>query len=306
MSANIIFLPVEDMIFESVVSSLSETEDWGLIYAGIPEAHKHSKGKGVTVAILDTGASSHIDLNTNIKQSFNSSDMQDYIDRQGHGTHVAGIIAAAQNNTGIIGVAPEAKIMPIKVLNDNGTGGYDNIARGIKIAIDNGADIINMSLGAPNTPPSFVQDVIKEAYDKGIIIVAAAGNDSGAVNYPAKFDEVLAVGAIGADGKLANFSSRGNEVACVAPGVNVYSTYLNGQYAILNGTSQASPFMAGVCALLLSWSRNNSDAPQINNAQDMLKLLDNLCDPVGRIGFEGKQGVIGYGIPQFANFMPWK
>lgn len=306
MSDIINFLPIDDMKFESVVSALSETTDWGQLFVGVSEAHKHTRGSGVTVAVLDTGVPNHTDLNANLLTGQNAVINNDMFDHQGHGTHVAGIIAAVENGAGIVGVAPDAKVLPIKVLSDGGNGSYEEIKKGIRIAIDQHADIINMSLGAPIAPPSSFQEIIKEAYDKGIIIVAAAGNDSGAVNYPARYNEVIAVAAIGQNGELANFSSRGQQVAVSAPGVGIYSTYLNNQYAVLNGTSQASPLVAGICALMLSWARNNPTVPQIRNAQDMLKILDDLCDPVGRIGFTGKETNIGFGIPQFANFMPWK
>jgi subtilisin family serine protease len=252
---------------------------------------------------------------TNINVEQYNGDMYDFTVEDNHNyvangmfvsnTHVGGIIAACENGMGIIGVAPEAKVMPIKVLNDNGSSQYFNIANGLRMAIDAKVDIINMSLGSPANPGQAFYSLIQEAYEKGIIIVAAAGNDSGAVNFPAKYHEVIAVAAIDQKGNLARFSSRGEQVTASAPGVNVYSTFLNNQYAILNGTSQASPFMAGVCALILSWSRNTPDVTPIRNAQDMLFILDELCDPSGQI-VKGKVGNIGFGIPQFANFMPWR
>ena len=300
------FLPINEMKFESVVSVLSETTDWGQIFTGIPEAHKYTRGEGIKVAILDTGAPNHIDVNDNVLTSVDCTG-SGATDAQGHGTHVCGIVAALENGMGIIGVAPKAQLIPIKVLGNNGTGNYEYIISGIKKAIELKADIINMSLGAPFQPPPQMKWALKEAYDAGIIIVAAAGNDGGPVNFPAKYDEVIAVAAVDRNGKLANFSSHGPEIAISAPGVGIYSTFLNNQYAVLNGTSQASPLVAGICALILSWSRSNPDVTKhIHNTQEMLKALDELCDPVGRIGFSGKDGDIGLGIPGFINFMPWK
>lgn len=303
---NIKFLPVEDMNFASVVASLSETEDWGQLFTGVPEAHKHTKGEGVSVAILDTGTPNHSDITGNVIQSFNFSDSSTEFDCQGHGTHVSGIIAALENDMGIIGVAPLAKIIGVKVLGESGTGNYESIERGIFAAIDAGANVINMSLGSPVEPPDSFHAAIKQAYDKGIIIVAAAGNDAGAVNFPARYDEVIAVAAVDKNGQLARFSSRGDKVAVSAPGVDIYSTYLNNQYAVLNGTSQASPLVAGICALMLSWAKQNPGSITINNGQDMLKILDDICDPAGRIGCQGKICDMGFGIPQFANYMPWR
>ena len=306
MSDKIPFLPVEDLIPHFVMSELSESMDWGLTSAGVPEAHKHTRGAGVTVAVLDTGGPNHLDLNANLLPALNCSGSGNASDCQGHSTHVSGIIAALANGVGIIGVAPETKILPIKVLDDSGHSGFEAIERGIRAATAARVDIINMSLGAPIEPPPSFHQAIQAAVAQGIIIVAAAGNDSGAVNFPARYPEIIAVAAIDKQGNLANFSSHGPQVAVSAPGVDIYSTYLNQGYAMLRGTSQASPFVAGICALVLAWQRANPSVPPIKGVQDMLMRLDDLCDPQGRIGFHGKCGDIGFGIPSFANYMPWK
>lgn len=144
----------------------------------------------------------------------------------GHGTHVAGIIAGSDNDFGVVGVAPKCKVIPIKVLNDDGSGSFETIAAGLKKAIELNVDIINMSLGASVEPPKFIHDLILEAVSKGIVVVAAAGNDSKNVNYPARYDEVIAVAALDAGGKLATFTSKDETVDIVAPGVDIYSTFL--------------------------------------------------------------------------------
>lgn len=300
------FLPIEDLQPVYCVSAFSETMDWGLVAAGIPEVHKRTRGTGIKIAVLDTGAPNHMDLNTNLLPPINCSRSATVFDGNGHQTHVSGIIAAVANGFGIIGVAPEAKILSIKVLDDSGHSGYEEIAAGIREAVNAGVDIINMSLGAPVEPPQCLYDAIKLAASKGIIIISAAGNDAGAVNWPARYDEVIAVAAIDKNGAMASFSSHGPKVAVEAPGVDIFSTYLNGQYALMCGTSQASPFVAGICALLLAWQRSNPSIPPINGVQDMLQRLDDLCDPSGRLGFQGKMGDIGFGIPSFINHMPWK
>lgn len=276
------FLPIEDMIFENQLSILSGSEitDWGLMNANIPLYHDNGiMGQGITVAVLDTGVSSHTDLDGNIIEKLDSV-QSDAVDRQGHGTHVAGIIGAIKNGAGIVGVAPSCKLICIKVLGDNGHGGYASIEEGIQKAMDAGAHVINMSLGASVPPPDSLHNKIKEAVQRGIIIVAAAGNDSGAVNFPAKYPEVIAVGAIDEKGNLADFSSHGPEISVVAPGVNIYSTYLNNQFAVLRGTSQASPFIAGICALLLCQDmQNNNGERTILSMSGMLDALDVICDP---------------------------
>ena len=300
------FLPIEDLTPTFCVTSLSEIYDWGLMMTGIPVAQQFTQGEGITVAVLDTGGPHHPDLNDNLLTALNATGMPTADDHQGHGTHVAGIVAALHNGMGVIGVAPKAKILPIKVLNDNGQSGYNEIERGIRMAIAAKVDIISMSLGAPFAPPQSIHDAIIDATNAGIIILAAAGNDAGAVNYPARFPEVIAVAAIDQNGNLAQFSSRGDQVAVGAPGVAIYSTYLNQKYALLSGTSQACPLMAGVCALILSYSRANpTTMRQIHNYKDMLDCLDDVCDPVGRVGVHGKDGNLGFGIPSFAN-IPWR
>lgn len=215
-------------------------------------------------------------------------------------THVAGIIAATDNDQGVVGIAPECFLIPIKVLSNNGTGSYGFIEAGIRKAIEMGADIINMSLGAPVEPPKMVHDAIIDAANKGIIIVAAAGNDAKAVNWPARYDEVIAVAALDQQGNLAHFSSRDNKVKTVAPGVQIYSTVPTNQYGMMSGTSQASPFVAGICALLLSHARNTPGVPPINNHIDMLKALDVICDNSKFINTADSVNW-GFGIPGFAN-----
>jgi len=296
-SKKISFLPPESLKATFTVGALSETTDWGLLATGVPDAHKHTRGAGVTVAVLDTGGPNHIDVNGNLLAAINCSGTGTPDDNQGHGTHVAGIIAALENGIGVVGVAPEAKILPIKVLDDSGRSGFAQIAQGIRAAIQAKVDIINMSLGAPSTPPDDFYTAVQEAHAAGIIMVAAAGNDAGAVNWPARYDEVIAVSAIDNQGSLANFSSHGDQVDFGAPGVNIYSTYLNNQYAVLNGTSQAAPFIAGVCALLLAWTRAHPDLPQIKNSEDMLKALSKFTDSAGRL----TDGQFGFGIPKFIN-----
>ena len=305
MTEKINFLPPEDLQPRFVFASLSETQDWGLVAAGIPLAHQHTRGAGVRVAVLDTGGPNHLDLNDNLLPAIDCSGSGDPTDHQGHGTHVAGVIGALSNGIGILGVAPEVKIIPIKVLDDYGQSGFQQIEDGIRAAIAAGADIINMSLGATVPPPDTLHAAIIEAANKGIIIIAAAGNDAGNVNFPAIYPEVIAVAAVDKEGNLASFSSRGDKVAVAAPGVNIYSTYLANQYAVLNGTSQASPFICGVCALILAWTRANPSVPQITGVKDMLNRLDDMTStPVGTIGFLGPHQGLGFGIPRMFN-MAW-
>lgn len=246
-------------------------------------------GKGVVVAVVDTGVDrNHDDLKDNIwtnsKEIANNGKDDDgngYVDDvygwnfdgndnntldvAGHGTHVSGTIAGEKNDFGVTGIAYDAKIMPVKVLDDSGTGSYDAIAQGIRYAADNGANVINLSLGG-DYPNSALESALKYASSKGAIVVMAAGNDSGLQpGYPARYaDETgIAVGAVDKKNNLANFSNLAgfNPLTYVtAPGVDVYSTLPGNKYASYSGTSMATPHVAGVVALMLSANPNLTDA----------------------------------------------
>jgi len=181
-------------------------------------------------------------------------------DDNGHGTHVAGIAAAESNNgIGIAGLSWEARIMPVKVLDEYAEGWYADIIAGILYAADNGADIINMSLGGEDDSQAF-RDAVTYAHDRGAVLVAAAGNDGGAVLYPAAYGEVLAVGAVDQNDRRADFSNHGPELDVVAPGVDVLSTWpWRGGYFRSSGTSMAAAHVSGVAALMLSAGSNPSD-----------------------------------------------
>src|SRR5262245_36860654 len=220
----------------------AETADWGHAVIGVPDAWKTTKGKGAKVAVLDTGIdSAHPEFAGRIKEMKNFTTSRAGVeDLNGHGSHTAGIIAAGENGFGVVGVAPEADLYIAKVLGDSGSGSLTWITQAIDWAIEQEVDVISMSLAAgPNANDSSVRAAIKRATDKGIIVVAAAGN-GGVTEYPGKFPEVICVGAIDNQKRLASFSGRGPEVAVVAPGVNVRSTYSAGRYATLSGTSMAT------------------------------------------------------------------
>lgn len=313
MSEYIKFIPDEEHAVSICdLTALSQVQNWGIDVCLVGEAWRVSKGEGVKVAVLDTGIAKHDDLEGQWTEAYDFSNDGSYEDKKsGHGTHVSGIIGAVDNNIGCIGIAPNCKIVPMKVLDDNGGGSFLAIEKAIRKCIELGdIDIINMSLGAPTPPPSnSLHDAIKEATDKGIIIVAAAGNNASRVNYPAAYPEVIAVAALNDKGEMAGFSSSDENIDSVAPGVDIYSTYLRNEYAKMSGTSQASPFMAGVCALLKSLSKRDSSMPQINNYIDMLRAIDIVCDKAeyiatGKIS-KDKELNWGFGVPKFAN-IDWR
>jgi len=269
------FIPKYDPI--NVISVLSETVDWGTDFTNIKKYRESSKayGENINVVVLDTGASpNHPDLKDNFKGYEDLTGQGDPFDRLGHGTHCQGIIGACQNDIGVIGVAPVCNLYSGKVLDNNGLSlpDYSWIIRGIEWAIDMKADIINMSLGSPMSPPSKMQKLISEAAQKGIIFVAASGNSKRQqIDFPGRMKEVISVAAMDKDGNLASYSNIGPGLDFIAPGSDIYSTYLNDGYALSTGTSMASPFLAGVCALMLSYHRNGEEhKTPINNYQDAI------------------------------------
>ncbi len=230
---------------------------WGIARVDAESAWNTTMGEGAKVAILDTGATfSHPDLSSNYAGGYNAINPElAPIDDHGHGTHVAGTIAAIKDDKGVVGVAPKATLYGVKVLDGAGGGSYSSIIAGIEWCVDNDIDVINMSLGGRSSIESF-HDAVKIATEKGITIVCAAGNDSGAVNYPAKYAETLGISASTSSDAIAYFSSRGPEIDFVAPGYNVYSTAKDGGYTTMSGTSMACPHVAGLAALAVSLGHN--------------------------------------------------
>ncbi len=221
----------------------------------------------VQVAILDTGIDlEHPDLKANIKWAVDTTG-QGISDIKGHGTHVAGTIGAVRDNSGVVGMYANVEIYAIKVLGNGGSGDWDDLIAGIDLAMkgpdgvkgtDDDADVISMSLGASSDPGQAVHDKIIEAYKAGIVLVAAAGNEGDGdastdeVSYPAAYPEVISVGAVDKDDTVAYFSNTGSHVEVVAPGVSIYSTYKNEDYATMSGTSMATPHVSGLIALYIA------------------------------------------------------
>lgn len=198
-------------------------------------------------------------------------------DDYGHGTHVAGIAAAAMNNgVGIAGIAPGAWVMPVKVLDQFGNGWYSDIAAGIVYAADNGARVINLSLGGTEDSRT-LRDAVDYARSRGALVVAATGNTGGAVLYPAAYEPVLAVAATDSNDQVASFSNHGPQVDVAAPGVDIYSTWpWVGGYFTKSGTSMAAPHVAGLAALIGS-ERFDLSADQI--AQVITVTAQDVAEP---------------------------
>jgi hypothetical protein len=264
----------------------------------LPAIDKGFKGQGINIAILDTGVAAHEDLVIKGGVSFVDG-ASSFEDDQGHGTHIAGTIGAINNKLGVVGVAPEANIYSVKVLDKNGTGSYSQIIQGIGWAIENRMNIISMSLGG-NTDSQALHEIILKAKEQGIILVAAAGNSGQGVEteaYPAKYSEVISVGAIDSLHKRASFSSTGSELDLMAPGLNILSTTFDGKYGVMSGTSMAAPHVAGIAASI--WSSNY----ELTSDEVQNKLLSSAI-PCGN-SYEYGKGIVSLsnalGITQNTN-----
>ncbi len=282
-------------------------EQWHLAKVGAPAAWAWATGRGVTVAVVDTGIacndSGPFSRGTDLARTwclagFNVLNNEPSAsDDNGHGTHVAGTIAQSTNNgLGGAGVAFNARLLPIKVLDAQGRGTTVNVADGVRYAADAGAQVINLSLGGGRAS-RVMRDAIVYARSKGVIVVAAAGNNGRVVEYPAAFDGVVAVSATDSADRIASFSSRGPQVDIAAPGVKVLQqTVCNGGrdhcevFSSLSGTSMASPHVAGAAALLMSVGV--TDPVRVER---ILAESARLPDGVGRGGEQYGAGILDVG-----------
>ena len=249
----------------------------------------------IKIAIIDSGIDiSHPDLVGNLKGGFNAINPKlSYNDDNGHGTHVAGIIGAAKNTIGVVGVAPQVNIYAIKAFDSSGNGYLSDIIEGINWCIKNRINVINISFGA-NTDNQIFHDTITRAYQAGIVIVAAAGNDSSnIVNYPAAYPEVISVSAVDSSNNIAPFAPIG-KVDVVAPGINIFSTYKDSIYGGLSGTSMASAHVTGGAAVLLSVpSKCDINDDGICSPYEMKKRIELTSTD---LGLSGKDNIYGSGL----------
>jgi subtilisin family serine protease len=274
-------------------------QQWGLDVVPVEPLWTCGSGSGVDIAILDTGVDGgHPEFTGRITSGASLLDGATVpgaglVDTHGHGTHVAGIAAAgASDGVGIAGAAPSATIVPVKVLGANGAGSSDDVARGIRWAADNGADVLNLSLSSPS-PSVAMTEAIDYAVGLGSVVVVAAGNGgtSGVTRYPAADDNTIAVGAIDPQGWVAGLSSRGSWVDVAAPGIGILSSIPGGPgipsgWAMKSGTSMASPYVSGVVASMRS-SRGAL------NQQQVLAALTGTAIDRGALGFDYEYG---YGV----------
>ncbi len=232
---------------------------WSISNFNVEKEWKLAAGEGVTVAVIDTGCDlDHPDLVHSLVDGYNFiGGNKAPVDDNGHGSHVAGTIAAENNRKGIVGVAPKCKIMPIKSLGRDGSGSLQAICEGILFAADNGADIITMSLGTP-VGSMYMRQCVNYAVDKGCVFFCAAGNSGqrSELMYPAKYSDTISIGSVSNDLKISRFScSTGTELDFLAPGEDVISCVPDDSYANMSGTSMANPFAAGCAALIMSYKK---------------------------------------------------
>ncbi|MBI3552325.1 MAG: S8 family serine peptidase [Elusimicrobia bacterium] len=254
---------------------------WGIKRVKAPSAWDYTQGEKVRVAIIDTGIDlRHGALQGKIDGGFNAITDSEadgaYQDDNGHGTHVAGTVAANSPDK-LFGVAPKARLYAVKVLDAEGSGSLSNVVKGIVWAANNGMQVANMSLGSP-MPSDTMQRALRYAKGRGVVVVAAAGNSGGAVGYPGAYPETIAVAASDWNDKIAAFSSRGPQVKFIAPGVSVLSSMMGGDFATLSGTSMAAPHVTGLAALAVAQGFRGLDGPDgvLAQLQKAAKKIDGL------------------------------
>lgn len=290
----------------------------------LEEAQAYTRGdESIIVAVLDTGISqNHPELRGALLPGYDFVDIIDdagkFIgdflsydenpdDEVGHGTHVAGIIAG-RGKAMPVGVVPRCKILPVRVLGAMqrgekrvGAGLIDNINVAVKWAVDQGADVINMSLGIRHTGGGLPhEEVVDYAKRKGVTIVAASGNDGTEdLYYPGALPHVIAVGAFDGNGEVAGFSTYGKQVSFVAPGTDIYSCYLDNAYAFSSGTSHATPFVTGAVAMLKSYARKKGT--RLSDAK-VKHILKHTADKVDA-GFKNRRA--GFGRINLLDALRW-
>ncbi|MBI5244868.1 MAG: S8 family peptidase [Elusimicrobia bacterium] len=262
---------------------------WGIARVKAEKAWALTQGEGVKVAVVDTGIDcGHPDLKGRCAGGVNYVDKaKPPMDDNSHGTHVSGTIAAVKDGKGVVGVAPKAQLYAVKVLDSEGSGSLFDIIKGLIWCANNGMQVANLSLGSP-VGSTLLRLAAAYAKARGVTIVAAAGNEGGAVGYPAAYGGVIAVSALDSDDKIAEFSSRGKEVALIAPGVGIKSSVPGGKYDFYDGTSMAAPHVAGLAALAVSRGAKGHDA--------VLAALKKAAEPIKGLGpNEQGAGVVNAG-----------
>ncbi|HIH38479.1 S8 family serine peptidase [Candidatus Woesearchaeota archaeon] len=275
---------VEFIEIDQNASLLGDSLGYGVVLTKAPFVWNQSMGLGVKVAVLDSGIGVHDDLSISGGYSAVSDD---YFDSYGHGTMVAGVVGSLFDDEGIVGVSPSVELYAVKITNSS-KGFISDAIQGLEWAIDNHMDVVVMSFGFPEYSQLF-KEAVQDAYAEGIVLVAAAGNDDNAeILYPAKYTDVISVGAVDEYFQRWPQSNHGVDLELVAAGVDVNTTVLGDGYALGTGTSLAAPHVAGIAALLKSY--NNS----LSNEEIRAKLRSDTRD----LGEPGRDDYFGYGLAQ--------
>jgi subtilisin family serine protease len=289
-----------DLDRSDIVYAMAPSNLWHLPVATWRPIWDRVDGSNVTVAILDTGKNSHPDLPEPVAaRSFISG--QSWSDGNGHGTHCAGT-AIGRNG---IGVSPRSKLMVGKVLSNGGSGGSDGIAAGIRWAAEQGADVLSLSLGG-GSPYEPTRRAIDYANSIGCVVVCAAGNAGyspgrNTIGYPGKFLESLCIGATTSSGGIASFSSGGRELDIATPGQAIISASYRGGYTSMSGTSMATPFAAGLCALIIAKMRSEG-LSQLKGVEAWRAFYSKWSEDRGR---PGKDDQFGYGVPRASDVIDY-
>lgn len=275
---------------------------WEIQEFHVSDRWRYSQGEGVTVAVIDTGCDlNHEDIKNNLVQGKNFIDpRKDPIDSNGHGTHVSSTIAAENNGIGMVGVAPKTKIMPLKALNDDGTGDLRAIIEAIVWASDQSVDFITMSLGAPQGLEE-LHNAIKYAAKKNVIIFCAAGNSGPNVDlmYPAHYSEVISIGAIDKNLNRTEFTCSGEELDFLAPGHEIIGAVPGNRYAMMSGTSMSNPYAVGCASLLLSFAKKikySAMDTMLKTSEDYISIFRKTALKLKDPKYKGIKKYEGYGI----------
>lgn len=271
---------------------------WEITAFNIPEYWRQTRGENTKIAVIDTGVDyNHEDLKDNILYGTNFAyPGQEPMDIVGHGTHVSSTIAAKDNNYGIVGVANKAKILPIKALDDSGGGNVSNIAKAVRWAADARVDFITMSLGSP-VSNNELKEAIDYANNKGCVIFCAAGNSGPATDimYPARYDNVIAIGAIDKNFNRTNFTCSGDSLDFLAPGHEIIGCVPGNKYALMSGTSMSNPFAVGLASLLCSYNKSEKKY-NLNTYQDYINIFKTNTRHLTEPRYANNPKYEGYGI----------
>jgi subtilisin family serine protease len=285
-------LLIPDFVNNGTVQILAGFEDYNHRLMNLPEIWKKTRGKGVRIAILDTGVARHRDLE-HVETTF--STMSDYKqDRNGHGTFVAGQLFG--DGDVVKGIAQESRPIIGAIMDSSGCGSTSSIINGINMAVDHGADVISMSLGISGKHRiKPLEDACDKAYKAGVTLVAASGNEGRSLCQPAVYDSVISVGAVDQNKRKAAFSNRGYGLDFVAGGVNIWSTWLGDGYRLSSGTSMACPAIAGLAGLIIA--KHSAAGVNLSPAE----VKEHIRRMAYDLGDSGYDSFYGYGIPIFGH-----